>query len=195
MTKLNLSFFSLVAITLFFISCTKDDQAREDPTPAISKTDSVRASTQGHFVFYGFKEGKVVEVEDSATTKWDFAIRLATIIVNSQSSGPGNVGVITESGSFDTYTTAPASGYAYDTASSKLAINSAMSTGWFNYDPGTHSFSPKAGMFFVFRTTDNKYVKMEMLSARYEEFVGPMPLFIWHKFRYVYQPDGSREFE
>lgn len=195
MTKIKLSFYSIVAITLFFLSCKKDEQTKEDVTPVVSKTDSLRASTSGHFTFYGFKEGKVVEVGDSATTKWDFAIRLATIIVNSQSSGPGNVGVITESGSFDSYITAPESGYVYDTASSKLAINSTMSTGWFNYDPGTHSFSPKAGMFFVFKTTDNKYVKMEMLSARYEDFVGPMPSFIWHKFRYVYQPDGSREFE
>ena len=38
-------------------------------------------------------------------------------------------------------------------------------------------------------------LKVEMLSARYEDFTGPMPLFIWHKFRYVYQPNGTKEFK
>lgn len=194
MTMFKLSALSLVVLVMGFVSCKKEDQ-KEEVVPAVTKTDSVRASTSGNYTFYSFKDGKVVGVADSATTKWDFGIRLATIIVNSHASGPGNVGVITESGIFDTYTTAPESGYAYDTTGSKLAINSGLTTGWYSYDHNTHSFSPKAGLFFVFKTTDNKYVKVEMLAARYEEFVGMMPLYIWHKFRYVYQPNGTRTFE
>ncbi|MBS1748590.1 MAG: HmuY family protein [Bacteroidetes bacterium] len=195
MTMFKLSALSFVALVMGFVSCKKEDQ-KEEVTPAVTKTDSVRASTTGNFAFYSFKDGKAIEVSDSATTKWDFGIRFVSIIVNSHASGPGNVGVVTEKGIFDTYTVAPESGYAYDTTSSKLAINSEVTGGWYNYSgPPTHSFSPKAGMFFVFKTTDNNYVKVEMLSARYEDFVGPMPTHIWHKFRYVYQPDGSREFK
>lgn len=192
MSKLNALF--IIGSVLGFMSCTKDE-TKEEVIPAITKTDSVRAATRGSFVFYSFKEGKVVANSDSATTKWDFGIRLATIIVNSQASGPGNTGVITQSGVFDTYNIAADNGYAYDTTASQLAINSGLATGWYNYDQATHGFTPKAGLFFVFKTTEGNYVKMEMLSARYEAFVGPMPQYIWHKFRYVYQPDGSKEFK
>jgi len=194
MQTLNFSFLGLLAVILIATSCSKKGEKQEMVTPVVSKTDSLRAATRNTFTFYSFKDGRVIETKDSASTKWDFAIRLATIIVNSGSSGPGNVGVITQKGIFDTFKSAPESGYAYDTTGSKLAINSGLTTGWYNYDPASHNFTPKAGIFFVFKTNDNHYVKVEMLSARYEDFTGPMPLFIWHKFRYVYQPNGTKEF-
>lgn len=195
MKTMKMSLLALTALVIGFASCKKDDND-EKVTPVVTKTDSIRVTANarsGHYSFYSFKEGKEIDLKDSASTKWDIGIRLATIITNSGESGPGTVGAITEKGQFDTYMMAPETGYAYDTTASKLAINSGMNNGWFNYDPATHNFSPKAGMFFVIKTSDNKYVKVEMLSARYEEFVGPMPQYVWHKFRYVYQPDGSRD--
>lgn len=196
MKTAKLSFLALAALMMGLASCEKDSP--EEVTPVVTKTDSIRVTTNarsGHYSFYSFKEGKEIDLKDSATTKWDIGIRLATIITNSGESGPGTVGVVTEKGVFETYAAAPASGYAYDTTSAKLAINSSFNGGWYTYDPATHAFSPKAGMFFVVKTSDNKYVKVEMLSARYEDFVGPMPQYVWHKFRYVYQPDGSQNFK
>jgi len=43
----------------------------------------------------------------------------------------------------------------------------------YDYNPTTHSFVPKAGKVFIFRTADGHYAKMELLSVGYEPFVGP----------------------
>lgn len=196
MKTMKISVVAIAALVFGLTSCEKDKT--DELVPAVSKTDSIRVSMNmrgGPYTLYSFAEGKVVPNSDSATTKWDFGARFVNIIVNSMASGPGSTGVITEKGSFDAYSTAPESGYVKDSTDSKKAIDAGLNTGWYNYDGATHDFDPKAGVFFVFKTNDNKYVKMEVLSARYEPFQGQMPEYVWYKFRYVYQPDGSRSFE
>lgn len=196
MKTIKLGLMACTALIIGFASCKKDDP-KEIKETKITKTDSVRVTTNarsGQFTLYSLKEGKIIDQKDSATDKWDFGIRFVDIIVNGHSSGPGNTAVITEKGVYGNYMKAPATGYAYDTTTNQRAINSSLTNGWYNYDRATHDFDPKAGMFFVFKTTDNKYAKVEMLTGRYEDFTGPMPLWIVHKFRYTYQEDGSTNF-
>lgn len=196
MKTMKISVLAMAALVFGLMSCEKEKT--NEQVPAMAKTDSMRVSMNmigGSYTLYSFAEGKVIPNSDSATTKWDFGARRVNIIVNSMASGPGNTGVITASGSFDTYKTAPQNGYVQDSTATKKAIDADVITGWYNYDRATHDFSPKAGKFFVFKTTDNKYVKMEILSARYEPFSGPMPEYVWYKFRYVYQADGSTTLE
>lgn len=192
MKTLTMVALAFATLMIGMISCKKND-SNDSKTP-VSKTDSLTVSfdtKNGHYSLFSFKDGTVVPISDSASTKWDFGIRYVDIIVNSHASGPGNAGVITVNGFYESFKQAFNTGYAYDTTSSRLAIKASLNNGWYDYNEITHAFTPKAGQFFVFQTADYKYVKMEMLSAGYLPFSGPKPEFVKYKFRYTYQADGS----
>ena len=194
MKILKLSTLACTILITALISCTKEET--NNPTPLVTKTDSIQVAFDpaGAHTFFSFKNDAVVSNSDSSSTKWDFGVRNVNFIINSHASGPGNGGVITQTGVYDTYTQAPQSGYAYDTSATQLAIDASFTTGWYIYNPTTHAFSPKAGQFFVIRTADNHYVKMEMLSVDYVPFSGQVPVTLIYKFRYTYQSDGSTNF-
>ncbi len=180
------------AIIFILTSCSKEDGV----TPAVTlveKTDSIKVnfSSNSSFTFFSFKNDAVVANTDSASTKWDFGLRFTTFILNSNAYGPGNAAAILQNNIYSTVTTAPATGYAYDTTASQKAIKDGS---WYNYNPVTRSFSPKAGQTFIFRTADNRYVKMELLAVDYEAFTGPMPLRLIYRFRYTYQSNGTTTF-
>lgn len=194
MKNTKLSLLAVAIVVAGLVSCGKEEVPAPSPTPTVSITDSVEIPfSTNHYLFYRFKDSAVVALNDSATTKWDFGLRFVSIIINSHSSGPGNGGVITQPGIYDNFTTAPTTGYAYDTTATQPGIDAGLTTGWYNYDDATHVFSPKAGQFFVIRTADNHYVKMEILSVTYAGFVSQTspPTTLIYKFRYTYQPDGT----
>ncbi|MBS1621717.1 MAG: HmuY family protein [Bacteroidetes bacterium] len=190
-------FISMVMITsvfcgiLFFVSCKKDQNGKTITVISDTVKLNVNFSANSPYAFFSFKNNGIVNNVDSATGKWDFGIRLATFLVNSNASGPGNAGVILQNGIFDQIISAPATGYAYDTTSSRLAISDGS---WYNYDMSTHSFIPKPGKVFIFRTADNHYAKMEIMKVEYEPFTGPVPRALDYTFRFVYQANGSTDF-
>lgn len=190
-------FISLVTTTvvlsgiLFFSSCNKDHNTMVTAVVADTTVVPVNFSSSSPYAFFSFKNNAIVNNTDSATSKWDFGLRLTTFLVNSNASGPGNAGVVLQTGLFDNITSAPTTGYAYDTTSSRLAITDGS---WYNYDINTHVFTPSPGKVFVFRTADNHYAKMEILNVTYEPFTGPVPQVIDYKIRFVYQSDGSVNF-
>lgn len=177
------------------MSCEKTNDKPDNNTIAI--TDSVAmAFRPANYTFYSLKEGKVIPLSDSATNKWDVAFKFYTIISNSGVSGPGNAGVIVKrDGQYDAVSTAPEAGYGKDTSATQLAINSTYGNpnAWFIYEPVSHAFGPAAGLYFLVRTADNHYAKMEITQVRYHIQPGaPYPDSLTYKFRYTYQPDGSR---
>lgn len=191
--KNQFKFFAAVALVVFFAACSKSDTA---PTvvPAYSSTQTltVNFSTTKPFAFFGFKDSSLVVNTDSATAKWDFGLRFTNFVVNSNASGPGAAGVIMQDGVFANLTTAPTTGYAYDTTSTKLAIKDGS---WYDYNVLTHAFVPKAGKVFFFRTADGThYAKMQLLAVDYAPFTGPAPSQLLYKFQYVYQPSGAASF-
>lgn len=197
MKTLRLSVLALAALATGFVSCSKKENPTPTPTPSVTVTDSIEIPfNSSNYTLYSFKDSSIVPNSDSATTKWDFGIRFVSIITNSHASGPGNAGVITQQGIFDNLTQAPENGYSYDTTTTNLAIDARKTTGWYNYDESTHAFSPKAGQFFIFRTADNHYVKMEIIAVTYAGYTppNPTPTTLIYKFRYTYQSDGSRNF-
>ncbi|MGN6530525.1 MAG: HmuY family protein [Ginsengibacter sp.] len=197
MKTLKLTVLASAAVLTGLISCGKKDNPTPATSPSVTVTDSIEIPfSSSNYTLYSFKDSSIIPNSDSATTKWDFGIRFVSIITNSHASGPGNAGVITQQGIFDNLTQAPESGYSYDTASTKLGIDASQTTGWYNYDESTHAFSPKAGQFFIFRTSDNHYAKMEILAVTYSGYNGPTspPTTLIYKFRYTYQADGSRNF-
>ncbi len=190
--KKVLFFAAFVIITLFAVSCSKDKSTT--PSQPITKTKeiTVNFSSSSSFTLFSFKDTSVVVNSDSTSTKWDFALRLTTFLVNSNSSGPGNAGVIVQDGLFDNIKVAPSTGYAYDTTNSNRAIKDGS---WYDYNPVARTLSPKAGKVFIFRTGDGlHYAKMELLSADYAPFTGPVPQQIIYKMRFTYQSDGSKNF-
>ncbi|MBX2934186.1 MAG: HmuY family protein [Ferruginibacter sp.] len=178
------------AIVITLSSCSKDPV---NEITTVEKTDSlvVNFSNSSSFAFFNFKNGAVVANTDSATTKWDFGLRLTTFILNSGAYGTGNAGAILQNNIYSSVTAAPTTGYAYDTTTSQKAIKDGS---WYDYNPITHSFAPKAGQTFIFRTADNHFVKMELLAVDYAPFVGPVPSQLIYRFRYTYQANGSVSF-
>jgi hypothetical protein len=185
-----------VVILLAAVSCKKD----EKPTPATVATIDFLvngSASQGNYDFFGFANGARVASSDSNSTKWDFAMRFETFIVNSNASGPGNTGVQVLNTPFDNVTVAPESGYKFDTAVAQKAIKG---TDWYIYNATTRTFAPIAGRTFVFRTATNNYAKLEVLSADPADDAGNLvvpptrPTKIKYKIRFAYQPSGKRDF-
>ena len=177
---------------LFFFSCTKEPISVPQPVTRVQVL-SVPFSTRGAYTFFSFKDSTSVTPLDSNSTKWDFAIRFTRIIVNSQASGPGNAGVIMQDRIFNSILTAPATGYSHDTTSTSLAIKDGS---WYDYNPRTHAFIPKAGKVFIFRTANGtNYAKMQFLGVDYAPFTGPVPSTLLYKFEYTYQPGAGNSFQ
>jgi hypothetical protein len=186
----------LVAVlAVLFVSCQKDDTPAPSPAVVNSKDFLVNGSaTGGNYNFFKFETASELPASDSATNKWDFAMRFETFIVNSNASGPGNAGVQIVDQPFDAVTMAPTTGYRYDTAASQKAIRGAD---WYTYNPATRSFAPIAGKTFVFRTATGKYAKLEVLSADPADDLGNIvvpptrPTRIKYRIRVAYQDNGT----
>ena len=182
-----------ILIVASFTACKKEETVPV-VVPVITTTQilSVNFSTASKFAFFSFKDSAVIANADSATNKWDFGLRFTTFLVNSNASGPGNAGVIVQDGIFSGITSAPTTGFAYDSSSTKLAIKDGS---WYNYVPSTRSFAPKAGKVFIFKTANGlNYVKMQLLSVDYAPFTGQVPVILLYKFQYTYQPNGTNTF-
>lgn len=195
MDKRNVIFAVLMIVV--FASCKKDTT---DPKPAEINTKDFLVNgdpSGGNYNFFSFANSAEINEADSSSSKWDFAIRFETFIVNSNASGPGNAGVQIINQPFDAITTAPTNSYRYDTTVSQKAIKGAD---WYTYNPTTRSFSPIAGKTFVFRTATGKYAKLEMISADPADDLGNLvipptrPTKIKYKIRVAYQGDGSLAF-
>ena len=81
MNKRNVIFAVLMIVV--FASCQKD---KTDSTPSAINTKDFLVSgdpSGGHYNFFSFENAAEIAPVDSATTKWDFAIRFETFIVNS----------------------------------------------------------------------------------------------------------------
>jgi hypothetical protein len=190
----RLSIIAFVAGVFILTSCKKDNTP--DPAVVEQKDFLVNGNpTGGNFNFFSFSQGQEVPLSDSASNKWDFAMRFEKIIVNSGVSGPGQAGAQVINTPFDLVKEAPSAAYKYDTTASQLAVKG---NDWYTYNSQTRTFSPIAGRTFVFRTATNKYAKLEILSADPADDNGnpvvppTRPTKIKYKIRIAYQGDGSR---
>lgn len=187
----------IAVLAVLFVSCEKEDTPA---TPAVVNNKDLLvngSASGGNYNFFKFETASELPATDSASNKWDFAMRFETFIVNSNASGPGTAAVQVVNQPFDAVTVAPAAGYRYDTTSSQKAIKGAD---WYTYNPTTRSFSPIAGKTFVFRTATGKYAKLEVLTADPADDAGNLvtpptrPTKIKYKIRIAYQANGSTTF-
>jgi hypothetical protein len=186
----------LALLSSFIISCDKNEGA-----PAPSSSASVKlyrnlqadTSKLNRYTFFSFKTGDTIPRADSASTLWDVAFKSTNIIINGGVSGPGSTQVLIYVGLFDALNQAPENGYLTDTNSS-LAIPTGSGNGWYNYNSTQHIITPIPGRVLVFKTSDNKYAKLEILSYYKNMPTNPQNTdpSRYYSFRYLYQSDGTR---
>lgn len=199
---MKIKYSSLLFIGL--IACTKKQgnviplSSTESAKTFIVKDLKANADLKGHFAFFNFKNNVIIPLADSNTTKWDIGLNGTKIIVNGGTSGPGGTEAQVVMGIYDEMTIAPEANYRTDDAKqvSAFAIPSGTGNGWYNYDGTTHIISAIPGRVLIFKTTDSRYVKMEVLS--YYKGMPANPVNTdsarFYSFRYMYQPTGSRNF-
>ena len=152
-------------------------------SPSWAVVEEVDAS--GGRVYYSLRTNQIVPDSLADTNAWDIAFQGTAITVNAQAQ---MVDV-----AFDSLAVAPEEGYRADDAEAGPAIPSGNGEGWYLYDTTTHIVSVMPERTIVLMTPEGTYAKVEILSY----YEGQMPGIgspRYYTFRYVHQPDGSRQF-
>jgi hypothetical protein len=179
-------------VMVFTTSCSDEDSQPVEATVDVS----VSAKPTGTFTFFNFEKGQVVTGDTMIkTAEWDFGLELVTFIVNGGQGRAGQGGAIILDNTLEGVTEAPETGYKTDNGT-----DTAIKDEWYTYNPVARTFTPIAGKVFVFKTAKSKYAKMEVLAAVPTDDNGAIvvppvvPTKIKYTIRYVFQPDGSRNF-
>lgn len=197
---------TLVAIAILgFTSCSND----EDTTPLLAveseqvtnlhapQTGGQGQPIGGEFTKFDFSTG----ITTTSDTEWDIAFRGTTIIVNGGTSQGtndepvrnGEAAAYIATNTFEGLTTVDVNLLVQDSETS-LAIPTGSDNGWYNYNPATFTITPLAGKILVFRTRDNRYAKVEILSYYQDAPSNPDPFTDegrYYTFNYVYQPNEN----
>ncbi len=203
MKKLSILFFTL---TILFISCSDDDDNGPNPDPVQSKQASNIFAPQsggqgtgqevsGDFTKFDFKTGIVT----TSDTEWDIAFRGTTIAVNGgtvtgttdEPTRNGDAASAIATGTFANITNAEGLTFKQD-ANASFAIPTGSDNGWYNYNFMTNVISPIPGKVLVFKTRDNRYAKVEILSYYKDAPTTPDPTSDearYYTFSYVYNPN------
>ncbi len=204
--KLNY-YVMLVSIFILSTSCEKDDPVTGNTISSVT-VQNVPADpviydpgsgqpgpATNKFTFFRFRDSSIVDHTDSASLKWDIGFKSSTIILNSGVSGPGNAAGYIQNGLYSELKEIPSdSVLRNDVSFTDLAIGKK----WSSYDGPTNILSPIAGKTLVIKTTEGKYVKMEILSFYKDAPASPNALIDqarYYTFRYVHQANGSKKFE
>ncbi|RXG20882.1 HmuY family protein [Leeuwenhoekiella marinoflava] len=200
-------FKSLTAVSLVLAlsSCSSDDDTAAPLEELESETVTnlyapeiggrVEPSS-GDFTKFDFETGS----ETTSETDWDVAFRSTTILVNGGSKTgitdeperTADAAVYIASGTLASITEVDTSLFAQDTTEGP-AIAIGSGNGWYNYTGEPyHLIKPIPGTILVFRTSEGKYAKVEILSYYEnapEEPDGLSDATPYYTFDYVYQPN------
>lgn len=200
--KMTPKLLTLLFIATAFISCSDDDN--EPVLEAVeSKTVSNIAAPQtggqgqpvgGPFAKFSFATGAVT----TSDTEWDIAFRGTTIAINGgevtgtddEPARNGNAGASIASGTFASVTETSGLTFIQD-ADGAYAIAIGSDNGWYNYNPQVNQIAPIPGKVLVFRTHDDKYAKVEILSYYKDAPAQPDAdsESRFYTFNYVYNPN------
>lgn len=204
--KLHSTLYLILVFFTGFTFSACDDDNENSVVPLESEVVSdLNAVSATKFTLFSFDENAVVANEDSATTKWDIGFRGTTIILNSGNSGPGGSSGQIIDGVFEELKESPETGYATDSENQKAIVGS---NGWYTYTGTTavpnHAILPIAGKILALRTSDGKYVKLEIISYYQGNPDTTTPTFAdlatrpasrYYTFKFIFQPDGTRNLE
>lgn len=202
------SVYTLLLLTgLSFSACSEDDGPAEvQPhleVQEVKDLNSNPADNEGHFVFYSLAKGEKIPFSDSASAKWDIAFSGTSIILNGGVNGPAVAAGQVVEGIFEELIEAPESGYKKDAEG-----DPGISKDWYRYtamEEPKHAILPVAGKILAVKTANGNYAKMEIISYYKGNPDTSSPGFAdtdqrqvespsrYYTFRYIYQPDGSRD--
>lgn len=202
----------LILLSLCFgiFSCSSDDESiiqAEIETVTIENLHAPQTGGQGEpiggeFTKFDFETGMVTDSE----TEWDIAFRGTTIAVNGGSvtgttdepprNGDAAAGIY--NGTFASLTSAEDIVFAQDN-SEGFAIPTGSDNGWYNYNFMTNLVTKIPGVILVFKTRDNRYAKVEIISYYKDAPENPDGFSDesrYYTFDYVYNPnEGDMSFE
>ncbi|MGO3307086.1 MAG: HmuY family protein [Sphingobacterium sp.] len=201
---------TLAVLFIGFISCSSDDDNTPAPDPVQAEqvnnlfapqTGGQGEPVGGEFTKFDFETG----MQTTSDTDWDIAFRGTTIAVNGgiatgtdeEPARNGDAGATLVTGTFGSVKTAEGLSFAQD-ADGVFAIPTGSSNGWYNYNFMSHTISPIPGKILVFRTADNHYAKMEILSYYRDNPSQPSETSKspYYTFNYIYNPnEGETSFE
>jgi len=111
--------------------------------------------------YFNLTTGK--EVAD-ASADWDIAFNRTTVLINGGSSGTGKVtAALLKDTSFEKVTKRPDVDFRTDSEAEK-AIPTGSGNGWYEYNMADHSINPIPGRILIIKTSEGKYVKLEILG-------------------------------
>jgi len=195
----------LTLLTLFigFTSCDDDNDIiiLEVESKTISNLFAPQSGGQGQpvsgaFTKFDFETGEITTSE----TDWDIAFRGTSIIVNGGTSlgttdepnRTSEAAVYIANGTLGSITDVTPASFIQDSDTGN-AISTGSGNGWYTYaGPPSHLIIPTPGKILVFKTSDGKYAKVEILSyykdapVNPNAFVNETP---YYTFNYVYQPN------
>lgn len=198
----------LFAFVLAFTSCSDDDDApvfQDIEADTVTNLHAPQTSDytvnppaiSGDFVKFDFETGMETTDDDA----WDIAFRGSAIIVNggvssgltSEPTRTADAAAYIATGTLAEVTDVDVSLFTQDSATG-FAIPTGSDNGWYHYDFMTHIISPIAGKILVFRTSEGRYAKVEILS--YYQDMDTTGTSQTYTFNYVYNPnEGQTSFE
>lgn len=223
MKRTVIKVMGVLLITATMFSCKKDDNSGVDTNNngsfkvytqgKVTYVQNLMADTIvglsmgqpvgiGKFSFFSLETGTQIASSDSATTKWDIAVRGTTILTNAGTSGPGIGGAYVHVGLFDDVAAVSTDSTFRQDAAPVYAIRTGSNKGWYVYDVANNLINPIPGRVLIIRTASGKYAKMEITNY-YKGGVTPATTASdavklseqrYYNFRYTYQSNGSMTF-
>tara|TARA_R110001583_G_scaffold195244_1_gene370868 strand:- start:2400 stop:3026 length:627 start_codon:yes stop_codon:yes gene_type:complete len=200
----TIQLLALVALFIGFTSCSNDD----DTIPLLEVASETMLNlhapqeggqgqpVSGQFTKFDFETGQTTASE----TDWDIAFRGTTIIVNGgaslgttdEANRTGAAAAYIANGTIASITEVNTALFVQDSETG-YAIPSGSGNGWYIYaGPPTHLINPIPGKIVVFKTRNNKYAKVEILSYYKDAPENPdtgVDESRYFTFNYVYQPN------
>jgi len=204
----------VVMTSVFLFSCSKSTTTVVAPLSATTvkdlPADTIIGITPqgqpfgtGKFTFYSLEKNTIIANSDSATNKWDLAFNGTKILTNSGNSGSGLGGAFIQIGLFEELKTISSdSVFKTDNGPSSYAVTFGSGRGWYTYDPIKNLVTPLAGRVLVIRTASGKYAKVEIIAyykggatlAATAPDAEKISKQRYYTFRYIFQPNGTRNF-
>ena len=201
----TIKLLALTGITVFSLSSCNND----DDTPELLAVESEQVSNlfapqtggqgtgmdvSGDFAKFDFSTGDTT----TSDTDWDIAFRGTTIAVNGgvatgtadEPARNGNAAVYIAENTFAGVSEVDTSLFEQDSAAG-FAIPTGSDNGWYTYNFMANLITPITGKVLVFRTRDDRYAKVEILSY-YQNADSSNPANSrYYTFNYVYQPNEN----
>lgn len=140
-----------ILVTLLFTTVIKAQE--------IKMVKNIDASTK--MAYFNLTTGH--ETTD-AGGDWDIAFDRTTILVNGGSSGKGKTtALLLKDVTFESVDSFQSSGFKADTEKEK-AVPTGSGNGWYEYDMASHGINPIPERIILVKTSQGKYVKLEILG-------------------------------